>query len=200
MGSTLMAIIADNQKPSLNLVRKQKAFGWWEQYVAGLALKPQAISANGGQPSAVAQSNGTIRLRVDDVNDVAFGRSMVILEGFKGGKVEISGRIAFVDAIPGVETVTIALVALPAILGQATFPTPVFPGDVIGTAIVFDNTVTDVIQEISAVFEPDAADGDHLAIGIVAVKTAGATPISVDVAGLQTAQILQQSVPRGGNR
>ncbi len=204
MGSSLVAIIADNQKPSLNLIRKQKAFGWWEQYVAGLALSPQAISANGGQPSAVAQSNGTIRLRVDsvvgEVGDVAFGRSMVILEGFKGGKVEISARIAFVDAIPGAETVTIALVALPAILGQATFPTPVFPGDVIGTAIVFDNTVTDVIQEISAVFEPDAADGDHLAIGIVAVKTAGATAVSVDVAGLQTAQILQQTVPRGGNR
>jgi hypothetical protein len=202
MGSSLVAVVADNQKPSLNLIRKQKAFGWWEQWVAGRNFVGQAIAANGGTPSAIAQPDGTKRLTVDDVGDVAYGRSMVILEGFKGGKVEISARIAFVggDPIPDGETVTVALIALPAILGDATFPTPAYPANVIGTAIVFDTTVTNEIQEISARFEPNTADGDHLAIGIVAVKTLGATPVSVDVAGLQTAQILQQTVPRGGNR
>ena len=202
MGSTVLAVIADNQKPSLNLIRKQNAFGWWEQWVAGANFVGQAIAGNGGQPAAVAQPDGTKRLTVEDVGDVAYGRSIVVLEGFKGGKVEISARIAFVggDPIPDDETVTVALVALPAILGQATFPTPVYPGNVIGTAIVFDTTVTTAIQEISAVFEPNAADGDHVAIGIVAVKTLGDTAVSVDVAGLQTAQIMQQTVPRGGNR
>ncbi len=206
MGSSLVAIIADNQKPSLNLVQKQKAFGWWEQFVAGADLEPdtfepQQTFENESIPAADPQPNGTLRLEVDNPGTEAFGRNMTILEGFKGGKVELSARFAIAgEILPEGEAATLSLIAKIQKLGDSGFTTINIPAQLVGEAIVIDDSTGEDIQEIRAVFEPGGRTGDNLAIGIVLKKTAGSTTAQVDIAGLQIGQILQQSVPRGGNR
>jgi hypothetical protein len=125
---------------------------------------------------------------------------MTILEGFKGGKIEISARYRVSDVAVGGDTASLILVALGQPLGQATF-TSVELANIVGDAVLItdvdDNTE---IREISAVFETTLADGDNLEIGLFLQKTNGAGAIDVEFAGLQIAQIMQQSVPRGGNR
>jgi hypothetical protein len=192
-------VIADNQNPALTGLRKQAAHGWWEQWVAAANLE----SDTAGTGAAVTvNANGTMTLQVTTVDGVAEARVMTILEGFKGGKIEISVRYRVSDVPSASETADLILVALGQPLGQATFTT-VELANIVGDAIEIDENAVTTIQEISAVFETTLADGDNLEIGLFLQKTADFGPpgaVDVEFAGIQIAQIMQQSVPRGGNR
>ncbi len=195
MGSTKPQVITDNQRPALANLRKQSGHGWWEQFVPGADLIGES---EGGRAQTLVNDDGTITLRVEDIDGEARARTMMILEGFKGGKVELSARFS-VNPVPDSETADVILVALGQPLGQSTFTTP-GSGDQVGDVIGIDDETPDDIQEIRAVFETGLADGDNLAVGIILKKTSNSNQTSIDVAGLQVAQIFQQSVPRGGNR
>ena len=197
MGSTKPQVIADNQNPALTGLRKQAAHGWWEQWVAANNL---ISPADGGGATTVINANGTVTLQVTTAAGVAETRTMEVLEGFKGGKIELSARFR-VSVVPQAgETANLVLVALGQPLGQATF-TEVELANIVGDAIEIDDAAITTIQEISAVFETTLADGDNLEIGLFLQKTsANNNAVAVELAGLQIAQIMQQSVPRGGNR
>lgn len=195
MGSTKPQVIADNQNPALTGLRKQAAHGWWEQWVAANNL---ISPADAGGATTVINANGTVTLQVTTDDGVAETRTMTILEGFKGGKIEISARFRIVSVVGG-NTASLILVALGQPLGQATFTT-VELVDAVGDPVLITDASATTVQEISAVFETSLADGDNLEIGLFLEKTVLDAAIVVEIVGLQIAQIMQQSVPRGGNR
>ena len=174
MGSTKPQVIADNQNPALTGLRKQAAHGWWEQWVAANNLKGDTAGAGA---SVTINPNGTVTLQVTTDAGVAESRTMVILEGFKGGKIEISARYRVADVAVGGDTASLILVALGQPLGQATFTTVELANAVGDPVLITDADDNTEVREISAVFETTLADGDNLEIGLFLQKTNGAGAI-----------------------